>query len=222
VSLLARSVQTKRSQRIAPMPDAYRPHGAVEGMDDGRPVRLKLQERVDLAPCEFYTMSWRTAYPGSTNNRRFYWVGDACWTLAALLGRDLLERADAEGMLATRYDDPYARFGGGSPSFVDSVSVTPGERASIWREITREGLEPNWGSNPLFSVATEAGGRWRKIMIVDERRRMATFRSCTTDASYGMRITLPTSTTWYMDNAMQDASTAIMRHFLQVLREDGR
>jgi hypothetical protein len=190
----------------------------VTAYEGGRPIRLKLQQRLNLNPCDFHTLSWRTDYPGTTQNRRFYWTKNGCWTLFASTARDLLERAAAEAMLAKEYDDPYERFGGGAPSFLDSTSLSHVERAEIWREITREGREPDWGHTPAFVIATEAAGRWRKIMIVDTQRRAATFRSCTTNASYGMAFALPTTATWRMDNAMQDASTAIMRRFLEFLR----
>lgn len=199
----------------------YEPVDGVDANEDGCAIRLKLQRRLDVGPASFFMLSWRTEYPGTHTNRRFYWVQDKCWTLRAATALELLERAAAKGMLDARYDDAYVRFGGGVPSFVDSRSLTSGDRASLWREITREGLEPTWGSVPLFVVATEPGGRWRKIMIVDEPRRTATFRSCTTDASYTQRVGLPTTTTWHMDNAMQDAGTAIARHMLNVLTEVG-
>jgi hypothetical protein len=53
-------------------------------------------------------------------------------------------------------------------------------------------------------------------MIVDSGGAMATFRSCTTSSTYRMATAIP-GTKWRMDNAMQDASTAIMRRFLGVL-----
>jgi hypothetical protein len=191
----------------------------VEADDAGLPVRLKLQRRGDVPPSAFFTVSWRTDYEGTTKNRRFYWVDGSCWTLRASTALSLLNRAAVKGMLDARYDDPYERFGGGGPSFVDSRALAPEQRATLWSEVTREGLEPNWGTAPSFVVATEAGGRWRKIMIVDEARHVATFRSCTTDANYAPRIVLPTTTTWYMDNAMQDAGTAIMRYLRTILAE---
>lgn len=197
----------------------YEMRDGVESSEDGCAVRLKLQERLDVAPSPFFTVSWRTEYSGTNKNRRFYWVDGACWRLRASTALDLLARAAAKGMLDARYDDPHVRFGGGVPSFVDSRSLGRADRTSLWNEITREGLEPAWGDVPYFVVATEPGGRWRKVMIVDEMHRVATFRSCTTDVSYAPRIGLPTTSTWFMDNAMQDAGTAIMRHFLGTLAE---
>lgn len=199
----------------------YEPLDVVEADEDGFAVRLKLQRRLDVPPSPFFTVSWRTVYPGAQRNRRFYWVDRACWTLQASTALGLLDRAAAKGMLDARYDDPYVRFGGGVPTIVDSRSLAPAAHATLWREITREGFEPRWGEGASFVVATEPGGLWRKIMIVDEARRIATFRSCTTDAKYTQRIGLPTATTWYIDNSMQDAGAAIMRSLRTVLADLG-
>jgi hypothetical protein len=199
------------------MPDTYRAYREIAVADGEQTVRFKLHERIDLPPGPFYTASWRTTYPGTTQNRRFYWVRDTCWTIAAVTAQRVLERAQSEGLLDAKYDDPYLRFGGGKPDFLFSASLPAVERREIWRDLTREGREPPWGANTAFAIATEAGGRWRKVMIIDSERKLATFRSCTVDASYPLRVRLPTSSRWFMDNAMQDASTAIMRFFLQCL-----
>jgi hypothetical protein len=184
----------------------------------GIPVKLALQRRLDVPPKPFYTISWRTRYPGTTQNRRFYWSSDgSCWTIAVSMARDLLTAAERERMLDAQYDDTYERFGGGTPTLVESVDLSPSDRAALWREITFPDREPDWGADPSFVVATEFGHRWRKIMIVDSRQDTATFRSCTTDPDYRLGQALP-GTQWRMDNAMQDASTAIMRRFLDVLR----
>jgi hypothetical protein len=70
-------------------------------------------------------------------------------------------------------------------------------------------------------MAAEPAERWRKVLIVDTTRTIATFRSCTTEDSYALKVRNPSSTTWYMDNSMQDAGTAITRRFLAFLREHG-
>lgn len=199
----------------------YEPIDAVESGEDGRAVRLKLQRRLDVPPSPFFTVSWRTEYPGTAKNRRFYWVADECWTVRASTAVDMLDRATGKGLLDERYDDQYVRFGGGVPSFTDSRSLSRAQAEEVWSEITREGFEPAWGKSPVFVIGTEAGGYWRKIMIVDEGRQIATFRSCTTDASYPPRIRLATTSTWFMDKSMLDAGTAMMRHFRLVLRQLG-
>ena len=119
-------------------------------------------------------------------------------------------------MLDATFDDAYTRFGGGVPTFVDSSDLSRAERNKLWQEIMVAGREPDWGSDPRFVVATEYGGHWRKIMIVDSRHTIATFRSCTTNSTYRPALIIRAAT-WRMDNAMMDASTEIMRRFHTVL-----
>lgn len=201
------------------MPASYRLHHAVELFEDDIPVRLRLQERTDVSPAPFYMLSWRTNYAGGTSNRRFYWAGGEFWRLRAQTAKDLLVLAESKGMLAPKHDDSYRRFGGGLPTFEDSRALGNERRRKLWSEITDEARESGWGPSPEFVVAAEPGGLWRKVLIVDSDRRFATFRSCTKDADYGMRIEPSGSSTWFIDNAMQDAGSAIARRFLEFLRE---
>jgi hypothetical protein len=55
-------------------------------------------------------------------------------------------------------------------------------------------------------------------MIIDSQRQTCTFRSATTDPDYrlGRNGILPEP--WRLDRSMQEASTAMMRQFLEVLR----
>lgn len=201
------------------MASPYKKDRCIEVTDRGVPVRLQLQQRVDVPPCEFFTISWRTTYPESSSNRRFYFVNGTPWTVTAQAARGLLERAQAEGMLAAKYDDPYVRFGGGEPSFIASATLPRTSFLETWREITRQGYEIDWGVDPLFLVANEPGERWRKVLIVDTTRSVLSFRSCTSEETYALRVRNPSSATWYLDNSMQDAGTAITRRFLEFLRE---
>lgn len=201
-----------------PTDPKYKLIGAVQGLLEGAPVNLALQQRLDVPPVPFFTMSWRTTYPGKTQNRRYYWSkGGSCWTIPVPLAKELLERAAEKGLLDDKYDDAYERFGGGGPTFIDSSDIAPSERTQLWREVTNAEREPDWGSSPRFVVATEAGGRWRKVMIIDTGMQLATFRSCTTSTDYRPVLILPEAS-WRMDNAMQDANPAMMRRFLAVLR----
>jgi hypothetical protein len=186
-------------------------------LHEGVTVRLALQQRHDVEPTPFYTASWRTQYSGTSRNRQRYWSKGSYWTIPVALAKEILERAERDGVLAQEYDDPYVRFDGGVPEFMDSGELGSTQREDRWREITLLEREPDWGTAPRFLVATEPGGGWRKIMIVDTANRFATFRSCTTDLTYRPVFRLP-RTDWRMDNAMQDASTAIMRRFLGRLR----
>jgi hypothetical protein len=120
-------------------------------------------------------------------------------------------------MLDAQYDDKYTRFGGGAPTFTNSADLSPVDRNELWREVTANDREPDWGADPRFVIATEYGGRWRKMMIVDSASFTVTFRSSTTSSTYRPVLQIG-GTNWRMDNAMQDASTEIMRRFLSLLR----
>jgi len=63
-------------------------------------------------------------------------------------------------------------------------------------------------------IGVEYGGIWRKVMLVNSAQG-----SYTTDHNYPLIVRLPGTSKWYMHNAMQDASTAIMRRFLEYLRQ---
>src|SRR5689334_11545068 len=108
--------------------DKYATIGSVGANADGVPVKLALQERLDVPPEPFHTLSWRTRYAGTTRNRRFYWYRGSFWTAPLKLVRDLLTAAEQAGMLESKYDDRYARFGGGAPGFVDSSDLSRDQR----------------------------------------------------------------------------------------------
>lgn len=130
--------------------------------------------------------------------------------------------AENQGMLDGRYDDSYERFrhlNQGALNIIDSRSLDPIERQRLFYEITDGDNEPTWGKKPVFVVAETPGHTWRKIMILETEGAFCTFRSTTTDTTYG-RIKEPRLPGgWYMDNAMQDADSLIMRNFLMTLRE---
>ena len=54
-------------------------------------------------------------------------------------------------------------------------------------------------------------------MIIDSARKFCTFRSTTTDPVYQPTIADHHLRPWRMDNAMQDASAAMVHTFLSVL-----
>ena len=198
----------------------YRELDRVEVLHNGYPVALKLQERLDDGPTPYYTVSWRTRYRSGAN-RRFYHVPteNGCWTIPLEVAADLLERASHKDMLNPVYDDPYMRFGGTGPLIMDSRLLSSVVRDTLLSEIIGYPIEPDWGEEPLFLVAVQVeGGSWRKIMIIDTHHKLCTFRSTTTDSSYRPVIRDQHKGVWYLENSMQDASTATMRAFLNGFR----
>lgn len=186
---------------------------------NGIPINLLLQTRNDNPPEPYHCLSWRTRYPSGKSNRRFYRTkGDGCWTIPVSVALSMLREAEETGMLDERYDDPQIRHTGTANKIIDSRTFSASERRGEFDNIVDEDGEPDWGSDPIFIIIQMPDRAWRKIMIVDTEREFCTFRSTTIDSSYNLKITLP-QTEWYIDNAMQDASAAILREFLSVLRE---
>ena len=193
---------------------------SVEEYQNGLPVRLKLQERHEDGPRPYYTVTWRTLYRRG-RNRRFYHAPSegGCWIIPCQLALNILSLADQNHMLDPKYDDPYVRFGGGGSVVRLSTRLSRNQREILFQEITGYPMEPDWGPTPIFMVADEVGGgQWRKIMIVASNLDFCTFRSTTTDESYKPSIISRNQSVWRLDNAMQDASTAIMREFFDILR----
>jgi hypothetical protein len=123
----------------------YRTIRSIETALQARPIKLALQERLDVPPAPFYTISWRTRYAGIRQNRRFYWVSDGtCWTVPVATARELLRAAEQKEMLDPRYDDPYDRFGSGVPTFVDSDALSSAQRRELWREISFVDRDGQW------------------------------------------------------------------------------
>lgn len=185
----------------------------------GLPINLLLQTRNNNPPVPYPCLSWRTLYPrGKSNNRQYYRVGGEYWTIPVSVALSVLEDAEEAGMLDEQHDDPQVRHGGTANEMIDSRMLSDDERRNEFDGIVGEDGEPDWGPKPLFIIAQMPDRTWRKIMIVDTEGEFCTFRSTTTDDSYKPVVLLP-QTHWRMDNAMQDASAAIMRNFLSVLRE---
>lgn len=198
----------------------YRECDRVEARHNGYPIALKLQQRLNDGYSPYYTVSWRTTYR-SGSNRRFYHAPSegGCWAIPLQVAAGLLEQASQRGMLNPTYDDPYVRFDGGESVVRFSTQLPRNQREILCQEITGYPAEPDWGSDPVFVIVDEVGGGpWRKIMIASSNHKLCTFRSTTTNVAYKPAIISRYQSAWRLDNAMQDASTAIMREFLNVLR----
>ena len=203
------------------MPVGHREIARVTTTHDNIPVNLLLQTRTNADSSEiFHNLSWRTRYPSGPNRRFYYTHSDGYWRIPVSTALELLEMAERRGFLHARYDDPQIRHQGDDNEIFDSRQYSEGDQEyrCAFAEIA-DGSE-DWGERPIFVIVEVPDETWRKIMIVDSTKMVCTFRSTTTDNSYGqlnrrLRLTHP----WILDNAMQDASAAMMREFLRVLRE---
>ncbi len=200
----------------------YREMGRVCETYLGTPVCLVLNVRLDVRPVEFCALSWRSRYVSSPNrNRRYYWTrADGFWTIPTWLAEAILGRALDEGLLAPEYDDQERRHGGvENGCLFDSRDISVADRRHLFDEVTFPGdLDLNWGADPTFVVSEMADHSWRKIMIVDTLGKTCTFRSTTTDPAYPLKDNGRRNGRWFLDRSMQDASAALMRQFLTVLR----
>ena len=185
------------------------------------PIHLRLHRRSDVPPEPWTCISWRTRYSTAPNqNRRFYYTNaNGYWATPTSLALDMLEEAEEKEMLDERYDDPQTRHGGTDNEIIDSRELNLQDRRNALDSITTENETGDWSLDSVFTIIEVPDGSWRKVMIVDIERGLCTFRSTTTDTLYKPIIRDGMTYPWLMDNAMQDASTAMMREFLRVLRE---
>ena len=199
----------------------------VECEHNGLPIFLKLRTRNDVPaeppdgpPVPYYTLSWRTIWPSGINiNRRLYRTStDGYWTLPVLVALKMLEESERRGMLGEEYDDLQTRHGGPDNASYDSRVLTDVRWSDEFTLITTDDERANWGESPVFYILEVPDRIWRKIVIVDSLQEFCTFRSTTTDTRYGMKESQGMPDPWLMDRSMQDASAAMMRQFLQVLR----
>lgn len=199
----------------------YRPIERTTIWHEGLPIYLQLQERLEVPPEPFYCLSWRTLYASGTQNRRFYRSREAgFWTVTVPLALELMRQAERHGWLDGRYEDQQVRHRGPGNRIVDSRELEIDVRRHLFESLTCTEGEPDWGNDPIFIVIDTPDEEWRKVMIVDTLRTFCTFRSMTTDTSYRPVIADPHLDPWRMDNAMQDASAAMIRVFMSVLEDE--
>lgn len=200
------SIRSRGGERYA------RVVGPVDGRgSDGTEIRLDLKLRTSLSLGKsWHTITWRTRYEPGGQNRRFYSSGGQLWAMPAREALRMLEELQRRGGLDEAYQElPRAR-----QRVCRSSELVPDERRRRFEEITLAG--ETWSRDARF-VFTE-GGEWRKILVVEPDADLATFRSTTTDRSYGMRKILRDGLDWVLDNAMQDADPWEGRLFLDELR----
>ena len=197
---------------------SYQEIMTVSEMHDGLPINLRLQCRLNVPPTRYYCLSWRTLYPSGLSNRRFYKISSGIWTIPVDVALHVMQTADDRGMLDPQYNDPQTRHGGPGNAIFNSRLLAEPERTALFNEITLDRDEPSWGADPVFIVIQVPDGTWRKVMIIDSKKEFCTFRSLTIDEDYKPIIVEGTRSNWRLDNAMQDASAAMTRNFLDVIR----
>ena len=183
----------------------------------GARVRLRLQTRDIEGVEDFDCVSWRTTYPGTSSNRRFYMTNGQPWLFPATVAMSLLTTARELGMLDEEHDDPFQRWGGGSATHVRSLELPKRERLSMLRALTIDDEDFERWKSGHFVVGAEPTGRWQKVMFVDWAQDLATVRSMTQDLTYRPSKRIPHWVGWRMDNAMQDVNTATAREFWGLL-----
>ena len=198
----------------------------VAATPDGIPVSLILQKRLDIHPEPYYCLSWRTRYQSvPTKSRRFYSSREhGFWKLRVETALYLMRKASDKGMLDSRFDDDKHLRDGGllCRGGIDSRKITECDRRNEAAAIICQTGDHEWGTDPVFVIRHSETGRgsWREIMLIDTERKYCTFRCTTTIPDYKMGIYADRlASSWRLDNAMQDASTASMREFLTVLEE---
>lgn len=189
---------------------------------NGLPIDLRLQERLDIEEePRFYCLSWRTLYPVGRTNRQQYRLTDAgCWTVPVQIALDLMSQAERRGWLDGSYEDRQLRHRGTDNDIFSSRSMSARDRRMMFDSIICDEGEPEWGDDPLFVVIQVPDGQWRKIMTVDTERQVCTFRSATRDESYNRNVIDCLRSPWGLHKSMQDASAAMIREFLDVLRTE--
>lgn len=181
---------------------------------DGIPVKLALQERTSASVEKpWWTLSWRTKYSPDGSNRRFYLTKDGCWAIPAAIALEMVDEMEALGGLDEEYFDQRRR-----PSFETLVSseMSAAEKADALERIT--GPDEDWGAAPFFVINFDPNDKWKKVLIINTKNDVATFRSITEDPDYMPRKVLRPGTNWWLDNSMMDANVQQMRAFHLYLR----
>lgn len=180
---------------------------------DGIPVRLVLQRRISARDDNsWWVISWRTRLRSGGPNRRFYKTQETYWSLPAETALELMRELETHGALSGEFDDTRWIE---TPKVRISDELPAAERMTLLNEIT--GPEEDWGVDPLFVIADDPNPDWRKVMIVNRRTGLATFRSLTRSTSYRPRTELRPGSVWSLDNSMMDAGAQQVRAFLVTL-----
>jgi len=188
-------------------------HSVLGFQPDGTEVTLALQSRKSHNEKEAYpVVSWRTRLDPGGHNRRFYVTKDDVWTIDAKAALELYTKLEQLGALRDEYRDRR------KPDFQATISneLNTNHASAMLAEITLAGED--WGDDPYYAVLDDPNDHWRKILIVNRKTGIATFRSTTTDETYMPRKTMRSNSRWFLDNSMQDVNVQQARAILAELR----
>jgi len=209
----AGNTKTEAESGDQPATRYKRIHAVLGSQPDGTEVTLALQSRTSVHEGKTWNVvSWRTRLGPGGHNRRFYVTKDDVWTIDARTALEMYSRLDLLGAFGDEFRDQR------SPGFQVTVSddLSTNDRGAMLQEITLSGED--WGSDPFFAVLNDPNDYWRKILIVNRKTGIATFRSTTTDASYMPRKTMRPNSRWFLDNSMQDVNVQQARALFAELR----
>lgn len=179
-------------------------------MRDGN-TTLTRQDRVDLDPI-FHYVSWRERREPSKSNRRFYVESKACWSLSIEKAREMMQWARQESFFdLANIDDP---------GTIGSVIVAKPSQLNyeqlIGKALVGGDFEHEW-QNSTAVICNQACGKWRKVMLANPATGKVTFRSLTSDLSYGFASRETSVDRWHLDRAMLDAHPTAFIHWLDYL-----
>lgn len=182
----------------------------VANDSDGNRLSIIFQRRVEDGTL-WHVLSWRSVYPGTSSNRRFYMNADGePWSTTVESALTALKHAKSAGWLEDQYLDQRRR---PECDVVVSTDLKPVDREDYLASFIVPG--ESFGDPELFVVCEDSHQSWRKIMIVNDGR--VTFRSVTTKPDYGVLKHLDNQQDWNLDNSMQDCNVQQARVFLRVL-----
>lgn len=173
---------------------------------------IRRQNRIDINPI-FRCVSWRETYEESGKNRRFYFDADSCWSIPAEMALMMLREAKAAKFF-DEIENEHGKIG-------DVRIAVPGEpnHHQLLDQILLNSMHDDAWRDGSAIICTQTDGNWRKVMLIDQRKQHATFRSLTNIASYKLASRELTNDGWHLDRAMVDAHPMAFLYWLEHLEK---
>jgi hypothetical protein len=170
------------------------------------------QKRLDTDPV-FHCVSWRESLDESGKNRRFYNSADSCWSIPAGTALTMLREA-----AAAKFFDESEAVSGKIRGVKIAAPGTP-DHHHLLGQVLLNCIHDHAWRNGSAIICTQTDGAWRKVMLLDQHKQQATFRSLTTDSSYRLASKELTDDGWHLDRAMVDAHPVAFLHWLEHLEK---